>query len=338
MNYAEVKQAAAKIKQVLPVLDYFHSLVKSGFLKYEGIHGKESFFGFLEQRTGSIAVDDKANVWYDHAAGKGGDIIAAVQEFENKTFLESVESLSGAVPVREFIPRQKPEIAPNIVVEKVSDISHDALIQYIRGRGIDLQDIAPFGKEVHWQNKGKRYFAVGFPNKSGGWVLRSSIFKGNILGGGISIQVLGAVKSIKVFEGWFDFLSYLKLSETTDFKAIILNSTANLSLRLMFDILKESQKVELYLDNDATGETYTNGFIKVAKLYQYYLQNGLATDWDLTALRGRKDKLAQVIVNLKIEESKVEEIWKMQVDIFDQRAVYSHYEDLNAFLIGIIAR
>lgn len=106
----------------------------------------------------------------------------------------------------------------------------------------------------------------------------------------------------------------------------------------MFDILKESQKVELYLDNDATGETYTNGFIKVAKLYQYYLQNGLATDWDLTALRGRKDKLAQVIVNLKIEESKVEEIWKMQVDIFDQRAVYSHYEDLNAFLIGIIAR
>lgn len=338
MNYSEVKQAAAKIKKEFPVLDYFHSLVRSGFLKYEGIHGKESFFGFLEQRTGSIAVDDKANVWYDHAAGKGGDVIAAVQEFENKTFLESVESLSGSVQVREFVPRQKPEIEQKIVVKKVSEISHDALIQYIQGRGIDLQDIAPFGREVLWQNKGKRYFAVGFPNESGGWVLRSSIFKGNILGGGISIQVLGTAKSIKVFEGWFDFLSYLKLSGATDFKAIILNSTANLSMRLMLDILKERQKVELYLDNDATGETYTKGFIKFAQLFLFCLHNGLATDWDLTALRGSKNKLRKLITNLKIETSIEEGIWKMQVDLFDQREIYSDYEDLNAFFVGIIAR
>lgn len=336
MNYSEVKQAAAKIKMEFPVLDYFHSLVRSGLLKYEGIHGKESFFGFLDQRTGSIAVDDKANVWYDHAAGKGGDVIAAVQEFENKTFFESVESLSGTVPVREFLPRQKPEIGPKIVVEKVSEISHDALIQYIRGRGIDLQDIAPFGKEVHWQNKGKRYFAVGFPNKSGGWVLRSSIFKGNILGGGISIQVLGAVKSIKVFEGWFDFLSYQKLSGETDFKAIILNSTANLSMRLMLDILKERQKVELYLDNDATGEAYTNGFIKIAQLYQYSLQNGLGTDWDLKSLRGYRNKICKLFTDLKIISSEAKKIWKIQTSVSDQRIHYSDFEDVNEFLVASI--
>lgn len=333
MNYSEVKQAAAKIKQEFPVLDYFHNLVRSGLLKYEGIHGKEFFFGFLEQRTGSIAVDDKANVWYDHAAGKGGDIIAAVQEFENKTFFESVERLSGTMPVREFLPRQKPEITQKIVVEKVSEISHDALIQYIRGRGIELQDIVPFGKEVHWQNKGKRYFAVGFPNKSGGWVLRSSIFKGNILGGGISVQVLGTVKSIKVFEGWFDFLSYLKLSGATDFKAIILNSTANLSLRLMVNILKERQKVELYLDNDATGETYTNSFLKVAKLHQYCLQKGLSIDWDLQALKGGKDKIGRLVKILKIGPEIEKKIWKAAVAVFDRRDAYSAFEDLNAFLL-----
>lgn len=333
MNYSEVKQAAAKIKQEFPVLDYFHSLVRSGFLKYEGIHGKEYFFGFLEQRTGSIAVDNQANVWYDHAAGKGGDIIAAVQEFENKTFFESVESLSGSVPVREFLPRQKPEIAPKIVVEKVSEISHDALIQYIRSRGIDLQDIAPFGKEVHWQNKGKRYFAVGFPNESGGWVLRSSIFKGNILGGGISIQVLGIVKSIKIFEGWFDFLSYLKLSGATDFKAIILNSTANLSMRLMLDFLKESRKVELFLDNDATGEAYTRNFIQLAQLFQYCRQNDLSTDWDLNTLRGNRDKIGKLITNLEIESLEVDEIWKIKTYAFDQRHHYMGFKDINAFWI-----
>lgn len=334
MNYSEVKQAATKIKQEFPVLDYFHSLVGSGFLKYEGIQGKEQFFGFLHQRTGSIAVDEKANVWYDHAAGKGGDILEAVQVFENKSFFESIERLSRSLPVREFVPRQKTEIAQKIVVEKVSEISHDALIQYIQGRGIDLQDIAPFGKEIHWLNKGKRYFAVGFPNESGGWVLRSSIFKGNILGGGISIQVLGTIKRIKVFEGWFDFLSYLKLSGATDFKAIILNSTANLSLRLMLDIFKERQKVELYLDNDATGETYTNNFIKVAKLYQYCLQNGLTIDWDLAALRGRNDKLGQLIANLEIEPAIEKEIWKIQTEVSDQSYHYEGYEDINAFLVG----
>jgi hypothetical protein len=338
MNYSEIKRKAARIKQEFSVLGYFQELVKSGYLKYEGVHGKEYFFGFLDQRTGSIAVDDRSNVWYDHAAGLGGDIFRAVQVFENKTFVESVERLSRAFPVKSFIQKRPSEERQKIVVEKDSEVSHDALVNYIRGRGIELEDIKTFAKEVHWRNKGKRYFAVGFPNESGGWVLRSSIFKGNILGGGISIQVLGTVKSIKVFEGWFDFLSYLKLSGAMNFKGIILNSTANFSLRLMLDILKESQIIDLYLDNDATGEAFTNTFVKVAQMYQYCLQNGLGTDWDLRALRGRKDKLGQLIVNLKIEESKVEEIWKMQVDIFDQREVYSDYEDLNAFLIEIIAR
>ena len=62
MNYSEVKQAAARIKQEFPVLDYFHSLVRSGFLKFEGIHGKEYFFGFLEQRTAETLSQQSRNL------------------------------------------------------------------------------------------------------------------------------------------------------------------------------------------------------------------------------------------------------------------------------------
>lgn len=333
LNYSEIKQKAARIKQGFSVLDYFHELVKSGCLKYEGVQGKEHFFGFLEQRTGSIAVDDRSNVWYDHAAGHGGDIFRAVQVFENKTFLESVERLSGAFPVQKIIQKRPLEERQKIVVEKVSEISHDALINYIRGRGLDLEDIKPFAKEVHWRNKGKRYFAIGFPNESGGWMLRSSIFKGNILGGGISIQILGTPANIKIFEGWFDFLSYLRLSGATDFKAIILNSTANLSLHLMLEILKEGQKVELYLDNDPTGEAYTKEFMKVAQLHQYCLHTGLTTDWDLTMLRGSRDKLCRLINTLKIESSKEEEIWRIQTEVSDRRPHYMGFKDINAFWI-----
>ena len=332
MNYSEIKQKAARIKQEFSVLDYFQGLVKSGCLKYEGIHGKEHFFGFLEQRTGSIAVDDRSNVWYDHAAGLGGDIFRAVQVFENKTFVESVEQLSGALPVKNIVQKRLSAESTKIIVEKVSEISHDALVNYIRGRGIDLEDIKPFAKEVYWQNKGKRYFAIGFPNESGGWVLRSSIFKGNILGGGISIQILGTPASIKIFEGWFDFLSYLKLSGETDFKAIILNSTANLSFRLMLDTLKERQRVELYLDNDATGERHTNSFMKIAQLHRYCLQEGLSIDWDLTMLRGSRDKIGKLLSNLRIELSEGKGIFKIQTEVYDQRYSYVDFEDVNAFL------
>ncbi|GMQ28027.1 toprim domain-containing protein [Algoriphagus confluentis] len=338
MNYSEIKQKAARIKQEFSVLDYFHGLVKSGCLKYEGVQGKEHFFGFFEQRTGSIAVDDRSNVWYDHAAGLGGDIFRAVQVFENKTFLESVERLSGAFPVKKIIQKRTSEERQKIVVEKVSEISHDALVNYIRGRGLELEDIKPFAKEVHWRNKGKRYFAIGFPNESGGWVLRSSIFKGNILGGGVSIQILGTPASIKFFEGWFDFLSYLKLSGDTDFKAIILNSTANLSLRLILDILKERQKVELYLDNDSTGEAYTNEFIKVAQFYQYCLEAGLTTDWDLKSLRGCRDKMRKLMTSLEMKFSEVKNILMVNTQVSDKRCQYSGSEDLNEFLVGMISR
>lgn len=334
LNYSRVKQEAERIKRDFPIVDYFQSLVSSGFLKYEGIQGKEYFFGFLTQRTGSIAVDANANLWYDHSAGRGGDIIEAVQVFEDKSFTESIQRLSDSPPERIILPKKKPVTAPKIMIESVKEISHIALVNYIRERGLEPDEISQFAKEVHWRKKGKCYFAVGFPNETGGWVLRSSIFKGNILGGGVSIQILVKVKRIKIFEGWFDFLSYLKLSRATDFKAIILNSTANLSLRLMLDILNESEKVDLYLDNDATGDKCTRSFIRVAQLYQYCLQKGLPTNWDLEALRGSRDKIEKLLITLKISQSEIKDFWRTQTDVSDQRSHYEGFEDVNAFLMG----
>lgn len=168
-------------------------------------------------------------------------------------------------------------------------------------------------------------------------MLTSSIFKGNILGGGISIENLGTPERIKLFEGWFDFLSYLKLSGATDFKAIILNSTANLSFRLMLDILKECGTIDLYLDNDATGNKCTSNFIKVAEIYRYCLENGMDTDWDLKALRGRsRDKIGKLITSLGIKPVKVEKVWKNKTTVSDQRSYYDGFEDVSAFLIESI--
>ncbi|MBN3581104.1 toprim domain-containing protein [Algoriphagus aestuarii] len=332
MNYSDLKNEASRIKRDFSIIDYFQGLVSAGALKYEGMQGKEHFFGFLSQRTGSIAVDHRTNVWYDHAAGRGGDVLEAVQVFENKTFAQSVEQLSDLPTERTEVPQNKPKTAPKIMIESVKKVSHPALVNYIRTRGLLPDEISDFAKEVHWSNKGKNYFAVGFPNESGGWVLRSSIFKGNILGGGISIQVLGTPDRTKIFEGWFDFLSYLKLSGATDFKAIILNSTANLKLSLILDVLIKCEVIDLYLDNDATGEKYTSFFMKAAQLYHYCRSNAISTDWDLKMLKGIRDKFGKLISTLNICSGDVEGIWRFQTEVTDQRYRYNGFEDLNEFL------
>ncbi|WBL42347.1 toprim domain-containing protein [Algoriphagus halophytocola] len=332
MNYSDLKHEASRIKRDFSIIDYFQGLVSAGALKYEGMQGKEHFFGFLSQRTGSIAVDHRTNVWYDHAAGRGGDVLEAVQVFENKTFAQSVEQLSDLPTERTGVPKNKPKAAPKIKIESVKKVSHPALVNYIRTRGLEPDEISNFAKEVHWENKGKKYFAVGFPNESGGWVLRSSIFKGNILGGGISIQILGTPDRIKIFEGWFDFLSHLKLSRATDFKAIILNSTANLKLSLILDVLAEYEVVDLYLDNDATGEKYTRFFMKAAQLYHYCRNNAISTDWDLKMLKGSRDKFEKLISTLEINPRDVEVIWRFQTEVTDQRCRYMGFEDLNELL------
>ncbi|MBB6326933.1 MULTISPECIES: toprim domain-containing protein [Algoriphagus] len=332
MNYTDLKHEASRIKRDFSIIDYFQGLVSVGALKYEGMQGKEHFFGFLSQRTGSIAVDHRTNVWYDHAAGRGGDVLEAVQVFENKTFAQSVEQLSDFPTERTVIPTNKPKAAPKIKIESVKRVSHPALVNYIRTRGLEPNEISDFAKEVHWGNKGRKYFAVGFPNESGGWVLRSSIFKGNILGGGISIQVLGTPERIKIFEGWFDFLSYLKLSGATDLKAIILNSTANLKLSLILDVLAECEVVDLYLDNDATGDKYTGFFMKAAQLYHYCRRNSISTDWDLKMLKGCRDKFEKLISTLKISSRDVEGIWRFQTEVTDQRYRYKGFEDFNELL------
>ncbi|WP_439488995.1 toprim domain-containing protein [Algoriphagus sp.] len=334
MNYSDLKHEASRIKRDFSIIDYFQGLVSAGALKYEGMQGKEHFFGFLSQRTGSIAVDHRTNVWYDHAAGRGGDVLEAVQVFENKTFVQSVQQLSDLPTERIVIPKNKPKAAPKIKIETVKEVSHPALLNYIRTRGLEPDEISDFAKEVHWSNRGKSYFAVGFPNESGGWVLRSSIFKGNILGGGISIQVLRNPNRIKIFEGWFDFLSYLKMSGATDVKAIILNSTANLKLSLILDLLEENEEVDLYLDNDETGEKYTSFFMKAAQLYHYCCNNAISTDWDLKMLKGSRDKFGKLISTLKISLKDSEDIWSFQTEVTDQRYRYKGFEDLNDFLKG----
>ncbi|MCC5928707.1 MAG: toprim domain-containing protein [Cyclobacteriaceae bacterium] len=95
-------------------------------------------------------------------------------------------------------------------------------------------------------------FALGLPNRSGGFELRSSIFKGSSSPKDISVISRGS-SIVSVFEGFLDFLSAAKLSgeHFSGDDIIVLNSIYNIVKAME---LKEKHKSHfLFLDNDDSG-------------------------------------------------------------------------------------
>jgi len=262
-DYAVLTAEAARIKSEISLLDYFFKLESIGTLRYDGKKGKEYFFGFDHQKTGSISIKDKDNVWYDHALGEGGDIIKAVQKFEGKSFVEAIRRLSNNTDIvadgYQAFFKKNGETEYNIEIKKVIDkVQHPALISYLQSRGLDLKDVAGAAKEVHWSNGEDSYFAIGFPNSSNGYAVRSKVYKGNLNGGGISTFTIGDnPQSIKLFEGSMDFASYRHLYPDESYNAILLNGTGNLTKVLCEKInakaIEKGIPVHLYFDNGRDG-------------------------------------------------------------------------------------
>ena len=139
-------------------------------------------------------------------------------------------------------------------------LSSPALLSYLQERGINTALAKKECREAHFTNNGKRYFAIAFPNISGGYEIRNRYFKGCIAPKEIShIRQSGEprkacyVKEIShirqsgeprkacyVFEGFMDYLSFLTLRlescpQFPDFDRqdyMVLNSVANVSKAL----------------------------------------------------------------------------------------------------------
>ena len=106
-----------------------------------------------------------------------------------------------------------------------------------------------------------RYFAIAFPNVSGGYEIRNRYFKGCIAPKEIShIRQSGTAReTCYVFEGFMDYLSFLTLRlencpkypelERQDY--MVLNSVANVSKALY--PLGSYERIHCFFDNDRAG-------------------------------------------------------------------------------------
>lgn len=215
---------------------------------------------FRQEATASFKVQTDLNCWYDFGLGRGGNIIDLAAEFYQSNDLRYLmDCVARAVPVpspqtvaSSFGQRHS---APSFTDVEVVPLRHHTLVAYLQERGIPAQIALEHCKQIHYSCKGKRYYAVGFANESGGWELRNRYFKGCIAPKDITLRRIrdGPTTDVAVFEGFIDYLSALALGIIQGADAIILNSVSNVNKAI--PRLRDYSTIYCYLDNDDAGRT-----------------------------------------------------------------------------------
>lgn len=246
MNCEEVKQKIG----IRTVLESFHLFpVKE--------NRKTAFYFALdrEEKVPSLSVDFVKNTAFDFGTGKSYDVISIVQLMKKCSVSEALKYLStfDFSMQNEFLNAEM-RFQTKYKILEIKEIQHPALIQYLKSRKVFEQK--HLIKEILYELERKKYFGIGFQNNSGGFEIRNPYSK--ICLGNKDITLIESENNpnneIVIFEGFFDYLTFRNLeTEDPTCDYLILNSTA-----MLFKAekkLKKYDKISLFLDNDANGNT-----------------------------------------------------------------------------------
>ena len=219
---------------------------------------------FRDEQEPSFKVNMERNLWYDFGAGRGGNIIALARELYASDslpyLLERIAEQAPSVRPVSFSFGGQPLSKPSFRQLEAVPLSSPALLSYLRQRGINTELAKRECREVRYLTGGKPYFAVGFPNRSGGYEIRNKFFKGCIAPKDIThIRQTEPGETCCLFEGFMDYLSFLTLRQERhpDRPAlggqdhIVLNSVSNFSKALR--PLGDYERIHCFLDNDRAG-------------------------------------------------------------------------------------
>ena len=214
---------------------------------------------YRNERTPSFRVNVAKQLWYDFGTGKGGDIFTLAGEFiGSNDFMEQVkfiaETANMPMPVSEmskptFLPKPS---EPAFEGVEATPLFRSPLTDYLAERGIPYGIASRYCCRLNYAARGKRYFAVGFPNVAGGYEIRSRFFKGCVPPKDVSlVKAEGSPADVcSVFEGFMDFLSAATLGlETGD--CLVLNSISNVEKAMRY--LDGYGRIDCYLDRDEAG-------------------------------------------------------------------------------------
>ncbi|TDN83495.1 CHC2-type zinc finger protein [Salegentibacter sp. 24] len=235
------------------------TLAKLGHFPSRKTEKEAWFLSPLRSETqASFSVSLHKNLWYDFGMGKGGSIIDLIMEMKSCTINEALEYLMNDRTAFSFRPlktegRWK---QAEIRILDVEDIYLQGLIDYLKSRNIPLEVGNNYCKQIWYNCKGKRFFAIGLQNHLGGWELRNKYFKNSSSPKTFSL-IENDSKQLLITEGMFDMLSLATIDEdlVQSSDSIILNSLA--FIKRIESLIPKYKRVLLFLDNDPAGKKAT---------------------------------------------------------------------------------
>lgn len=227
------------------------------------------FSPFRDEKTPSFHIDESSNTWYDFGTQEGGgliDFVCKITGCQRKESFDWLASIKHMIPEdvhAEAIKRAASTSESKVIIKQISDrFDKKPLIEYAQSRCITKDILDRYCDEVTYSvssKPGSSFFAIGFKNNSGGYVLRSKVAKicsssdVTTLGpDGLHTEEINS-KKVAVFEGFIDFLSLLSYNEKDipGHDCCILNSVSNLEKALPW--IARHEKIMVFTDNDNAG-------------------------------------------------------------------------------------
>lgn len=233
------------------------------------IRGNDCWYLFplRKENTPSLKVITRINRWYDFGLGAGGSLIDFGMAYYGSEFMKQLQSELVLSPVLFIFSTQNKSAENKIVILESTPLISSSLVRYLDYRMIPLSIARTHCTEIKYRVGERSYFAIGFQNDAGGYELRSPRFKGSSSPKKFR-HIRNGQSSLCVFEGFFDFLSFLVLHPNlvSAHDYLILNSLS--IFEIARSVMEQYASVLLFLDNDPAGRSASAYAISVSSCYQ----------------------------------------------------------------------
>lgn len=264
-----------KIVEGVNVIDYFLHLAKCGKLVFSHAEkgGKEFLF---TDPSGVDKISASEKGWRDFKADDGGQIVKAVMKYERLDWLEAINwlnSFQGGYntefsEIRQKTAQNNPALAENRYnITQIVPPSSPPLVNYFEGRGISLETLREYTKQIHYQLGDKHYYGIGMQNDKGNWEIRNPFMKTKFGVQGITEVGSPEAKKMIVVEGMTDLLSMIEILKSRnrdlkEYRLVSLNSVSNIMAFYQKHGTDRSLDISLCLDGDEAGESATQKLLK----------------------------------------------------------------------------
>lgn len=232
-----------------------------------------------EHNKPHLAVDTKTNLFRDLVdPTRKGSVIDFVMMVNGCSFPDAVRMLDDQqIPTvhvdTETIIR---DAGKAIILKTIRDFRMSGLLDYAHERGISTSTLNRYCRELFYNFEGsdkRDCFAIGFKTDSDSWVIRSKAVKMNIGCQDITTLRFHQDKDTWfVFEGFFDFLSYVEyMGAVPVANVIVLNSVSN--LEKAYKRFSGDSRLYWLGDNDIAGD---NAFNALQTIYGGRVKDGRA--------------------------------------------------------------